>query len=86
LSFDLFCIYLSIEGLTLVLTILIAANLTRISIESGLKYILLSAFSSCFLLLSIGFFLFFFGTTNLLALKILINPYLLNSIINFFFF
>ena len=86
MAFDLFGIYLCIEGLTLVLTSLIASNLTRLSIESGLKYTLLSAFTSCFLLLSIGLFLFFFGTTNILTLKILSNSNLLNPIYNFFFF
>ena len=85
MSFDLFGIYLCIEGLTLVLTTLISSNLTRISIESGLKYSLLSAYSSCLLLLAISLFLFFFGTTNLLTLKILINSFVLNSKLNFFF-
>ena len=79
MAFDLFSIYLCIEGLTLVLTILISSKLSRISIESGLKYILLSAFTSCFLLLSISLFLFFFGTTNFLTLKILSNSTLLNT-------
>ena len=86
MSFDLFGIYLCIEGLTLVLTTLISSNLTRISIESGLKYTLLSAFSSCLLLLSIGILIFFFGTTNLLSLKLLANSFILNPKLNYFFF
>ena len=81
MSFDLFGIYLCIEGLTLVLTTLIASNLSRIAVESGLKYTLLSAFTSCFLLLAIGCFLFFFGTTNILTLKILSNSNFLNPVI-----
>ena len=69
MSFDLFGIYLCIEGLTLVLTTLISSNLTRISIESGLKYSLLSAYSSCLLLLAISLFLFFFWYNKFINFK-----------------
>jgi NADH:ubiquinone oxidoreductase subunit 2 (subunit N) len=75
MSFDLFSVYLSLEGLTLIITTLIAAHFSRGAIESGLKYIILSGFSSAFLLFSCSLFLFFFGSTSFLSIKILANSY-----------
>lgn len=85
MSLDLFTIYLAIEGLTLILSVLLCYNLTRSSVESSLKYLILSSFTSCLLILSISFFICFFGSTNLLFLKILSNIYLFKFLNNSIF-
>nr|AHX02439.1 NADH dehydrogenase subunit 2 [Ceramium japonicum] len=66
-SFDLLSMYIAIEFQSLIFYILASVNRTsEFSTESGLKYFILGAFSSAFLLLGAVLLYSFSGLTNLL--------------------
>ena len=91
-SFDLITLYLSLEGLSLLIFILLIFNpRSHNNIESGVKYFCLSVFMSCFLGFGISIIYGIFNTTNFLEIhenltKIHENPILLNLAISFIFF
>ena len=65
-SLNLFTIYLGFELLSLSFYILIASRIkSLLSIESSIKYLILSVFSSSLFLLGISLFYFIFGTIDL---------------------
>ena len=67
---DLIIIFLGLELLSISLYVLVGYFRDRlISNEAGLKYLLLGAFSSGFLLYGIAFIYGAFGTTNLMEIK-----------------
>lgn len=69
-SFDLISMYLSIEGISLALYILIALNYTNnSSIEASVKYFFLGMLSSSFIIYGVSLIYGIFGFTNFLRLK-----------------
>lgn len=65
MSTDLMSFYVCLELQSFSFVILCSLNKKSLySIEAGMKYFLLSAFSSCFLLLGIGFIYFTTGITQ----------------------
>jgi NADH-quinone oxidoreductase subunit N len=86
-SLDLLSVYLCLELITLSFYILAAfQRSSAFSTEAGLKYFLLGAISSSFLLFGISFVYGFSGTTNLIHLTYLyinLNNELLSGLIQF---
>lgn len=70
-SLNLISLYLSLELQSFSLYILSSINPTRNSSQSGLKYFLLGALSSCFILLGMGLLYSYSGVTSIESLMIL---------------
>ena len=74
-SFNLFSLFISLEGLSLCLYILAAYNFdSRSSGEAALKYFTLGTLSSGFLLLGIVFIYISVGTLDYFSIYNLTNP------------
>ena len=94
-SFDLISMYLSLEGISLTLYILIALNyINNASIEASIKYFFLGIISSSFIIYGISIIYGIFGFTNFLKLKrffsfIYLKEFLINDeyklLIEFFY-
>jgi NADH-ubiquinone oxidoreductase chain 2 len=86
-SYDLISLYLSLELQSLAVYVLATLNRnSELSTSAGLKYFLLGALSSCFILLGIAFIYSFTGLTNFDSIYMLIQGSDSNNILQGFFF